>query len=168
MNDELSAYIEDVALFWEKQGLPRIAGRIVALLLVCDPPQRSATQIATELGVSKGSVSSMTRLLLASGTIEAVALPGDRATYFRLTADSLERKFSRRLESMIGFRRLAERGLALMEDTPPEQRARLRRVAALYTFLERELPLLLDKWHAERETLEAFEALEAYVEKEGG
>ena len=149
MDDEQACYIEDVALFWEKQGLPRIAGRIVALLLICEPPQRSATQLAQELGVSKGSVSSMSRLLLASQTIEAVALPGDRATYFRLSPDSFERKLSGRITTMIGFRVLAERGLELLSDTPPAQRERLQKVAALYAFLERELPALLDKWKLE-------------------
>ncbi len=145
----MDCYIEDVALFWEQQGLPRIAGRILALLLICDPPQRSATQLADELGVSKGSVSSMTRLLLGSQTIEAIALPGDRATYFRLSPDSFERKLTRRLTAMIGFRVLAERGLELLWEAPPEQRARLRHVAALYAFLERELPALVEKWRLE-------------------
>lgn len=149
MDSALAAYVEDVALYWEAQGLPRIAGRIVGLLLVCDPPHRSAGELVAELGVSKGSVSSMTRLLLETGTIEVVAVPGERATYYRLTPESLERRFERRVERFASFGELARRGLELLDDQPTERTARLRRVASLYAFLERELPRLLERWHAE-------------------
>ena len=148
--EDTAPWIETVALFWERQGLPRIAGRIVGLLLVCDPPHRSSKQLVEELGASKGSVSAMTRLLLQSGTIEPVAVPGDRATYYQLSPGSVERKLEARLAAMVGFRALAEAGLELLDDAPPERRARLEAVASLYSFLERELPLLLERWRAER------------------
>jgi len=148
---ELARYIEDVALFWERQGLPRIAGRIVGLLMVCDPPHRSAGQLAEELGASKASVSNMTRLLLTGGSIEAVAVPGDRATYYALTPDSLERKLERRVAAMVSFHALAQRGLDLLDGAPPERSARLRRVASLYAFMERELPALLERWRQEQD-----------------
>jgi DNA-binding transcriptional regulator GbsR (MarR family) len=150
VEEPLAQFVEDVALFWEAQGLPRIAGRILGWLLVCDPPHRSSTQLAEELGASKGSVSAMTRLLRASGTIEVVPLPGERATYFQLTPAGLERKFEARIKAMIEFRVLADRGLELLADTPETQQERLREVAALYAFLERELPLLLERWREER------------------
>lgn len=149
MEAELAQYVEDVALFWEQQGLPRIAGRIMGLLLVCDPPWRSASQLADELGASKGSISTMTRLLLASGSIETRALPGDRATYFQLASQGIEHKLERRFASMVAFRALADRGLDLLVDAPEARRERLERVAHLYRFLERELPALLDRWRAE-------------------
>lgn len=147
---ELTAYVEEVALFWEGQGLPRIAGRIVGLLLVCDPPYRTPRQLAEELGASKGSVSAMTRLLLASGTIEVVPIPGERATWYQLSPDSLEQKLERRLTEMVAFRALAERGLTLLEDAPASQRERLETVRSLYAFLERELPALMERWRRER------------------
>jgi hypothetical protein len=143
----LDQFVEDVALFWESQGVPRIAGRIFGLLLICEPPFRSASQIADELGVSKGSVSSMTRLLLETGSIETVAVPGERGRFFGLTPDGLERKLERRVQSMVSFRGLAERGLELVE---PNRGDRLRRVVSLYAFMERELPLLIAKWRAEQ------------------
>lgn len=146
MEDKLAAYVEDVALYYEQQGLPRIGGRILGLLLICDPPHRSARQLAEELCVSKASISSMTRLLLTSGSIEAVALPGDRATYYQLTTDGLEQRFERRLSGIVAFHLLAERGLALLEGEPLERSARLRRIASLYAFLADEIPRLLERW----------------------
>lgn len=153
MDEKLAAYVEEVALFWEGFGMPRIAGRIIGLLLVCDPPHRSAAELEEELGVSKSSVSTMIRLLLASGTLERVALPGDRATYYALAPDSLERKFEGRLASMVGFEALAERGLTLLAGEPCERLERLRLVHAMYGFMAREVPLLLEKWRQERARL---------------
>jgi DNA-binding transcriptional regulator GbsR (MarR family) len=151
MDDELARFVEEAALFWEEQGLPRIAGRILAWLLVCDPPYRSARQLTEELGASKASISTMTRLLQASGTIEVVAIPGERATHFRLTPHTLGRKLERRLQAMVSFLPLARRGLELLADEPPERRERLEEVASMYAFLARELPALLERWRAERD-----------------
>lgn len=149
MNRALAHYVEDVALHWEPYGLPRIAGRILGLLMVCDPPYRSSRQLVDELGASKGSISAMTRMLLAAGSLEVVAVPGERATYYRLARDGFERKLERRVESMVAFRRLAERGLALLADAPPERSEHLREVVSLYAFLERELPALFERWREE-------------------
>ena len=146
MDTQLAQYVEEVALFWEQQGLPRIAGRILGLLMVCDPPHRSARQIAEQLSVSKGSVSTMVRLLLASGSIEVVAIPGERATHYRLSPDSIEQKLERRLQAMVGFQGLADRGLALLADAPDAQRERLLHIRDLYAFLGEELPLLIARW----------------------
>ena len=151
MEEELAHYVEEVALHWEQYGLPRIAGRILGLLMVCDPPHRSATQLARELGVSKGSISAMTRLLLAAGSIEATAVPGDRATYYRVVVDGFEQRFERKVAFMVGFRDIAERGIALLADAPPERSQKLRELAAMYAFLERELPALFERWRRERD-----------------
>ena len=137
---ELAQYIEEVAVHMEQHGLPRIAGRIMGLLMVCDPPYRSQRQLVAEIGASKGSVSTMLRLLLAAGTLEVVAVPGDRATHYRLVRDSFQKRFEQKISAMTGFWSLAERGLALMPDAPPERTAYLRELAAMCAFLERELP----------------------------
>ena len=91
----------------------------------------------------------MTRLLLASESVETTAFPGDRATYYRLTPDSLDRKLERRLTMMMRFRALADRGVELLSDEPAERSARLRRVASLYGFIEREVPRLIQRWREE-------------------
>ncbi|MCB9742741.1 MAG: MarR family transcriptional regulator [Alphaproteobacteria bacterium] len=149
MQPEIATWVEDVALFWEAQGLPRIAGRILGWLMICEPPHRTPAQLAEELGASKSSISTMTRLLEASGTIERVAVPGERASYFALTPEGLERKFTVRVAAMTGFVALADAGLALA----PGATARLEVVRAMYAFIEREMPALLERWQAERAQL---------------
>ncbi len=151
--EERTAYIEDFALHFEQSGLPRIAGRILGLLMICDPPHRSATELAEELQASKGSVSTMTRFLVSAGLLERASIPGARANYFQFALDGFEHLFAQKMQQLVSFTPLSKRGLALLAGKPPQQRARLLEMAALYTFYEREMPLLLDKWHQERESI---------------
>ena len=45
---------------------------------------------------------------------------------------------------------LAEQGLELLADEPAERRERLQEMRDFYAFFEEELPVLLDRWEAER------------------
>ena len=50
---------------------------------------------------------------------------------------------------MVGFRQLAEEGVALLEGAPSGRRERLERVSRMYAFMEREMGLMLERWRAE-------------------
>lgn len=148
--ESLMAFVEEVALFFEQAGMPRIAGRILGYLLVCEPPYRSAAELADELGVSRGSVSTMSRMLREAGLVAPAPLPGERATYLQISDDGFERVFERQIHQVAAFTALADRGLALLSDEPPERSRRLRSMRAIYAFYEREMPALLERWRQER------------------
>lgn len=151
----LERYVEDLAVFFERSGLPRIAGRILALLLVCDPPHRAASEFVDELGASKASVSNMLRLLETIGLIERVGVPGERASRYSLGKDGFEKKFEMSTRALVGFSPLAARGFELLAPAGDARKARLREMAALYAFWEREMPKLLERWRTERADLVA-------------
>lgn len=67
-------------------GLPRSAGEIFGLLYT-SPRPLSHHQILTALGISKGSVSTGTRQLMAWGAIRRTWIPGDRRDYFESVDD---------------------------------------------------------------------------------
>ncbi|HYF62461.1 MAG TPA: MarR family transcriptional regulator, partial [Herpetosiphonaceae bacterium] len=83
---EQMEFVERVALTYERSGLPRIAGRILGWLLICDPPAQTAGELAAALGASKGSISTMTRMLVSMGLIEHTSKRGDRRDYFHIPA----------------------------------------------------------------------------------
>ena len=62
MDTKTAGFIERMGLAFESDGLPRIAGRIFGLLLLSEDC-RSLDELAAELKVSKGSVSTNARLL---------------------------------------------------------------------------------------------------------
>jgi DNA-binding transcriptional regulator GbsR (MarR family) len=85
-NPAVATFIEQTALALEADGLPRIGGRIFALLMVSGT-ERSLDDIAASLGVSKASASINARLLEQRGVIEKVGKAGDRRDYYRIVPD---------------------------------------------------------------------------------
>jgi DNA-binding transcriptional regulator GbsR (MarR family) len=143
-------FVEDVALFFEEMGFPRMAGRILGWLLICDPPEQSAGQLAGVLQASKGSLSTMTRLLIQIGLVERVGLPGERRDHFRIRPGAWPQLLRVQTQVMTGLHQVVERGLGMLADEDPERRRRLEEAHDLYAFLERELPRLLQQWEQER------------------
>ena len=151
---QLDHFIEEFSLTLEKSGLPRMAGRIMALLLICDPPHQNSAEIAERLHASRGSISSMTRLLVHAGIIQRLTLPKKRSIYFQIKPDTLITMIQAQDALVSELRRLAEEGLELLADAPLKQRERLELVEDLYGFFEREMPKLFDRWVAERKEKE--------------
>lgn len=81
--DAKDDFVEQFGLVMQAEGFPRIAGRLLGLFVLEGGPLGSA-DLAERLSVSRGSVSTNTRLLEELGAIERVALPGARGDFFRL------------------------------------------------------------------------------------
>src|SRR5579883_2267005 len=118
-------FVETVGLAFEQVGLPRMAGRILGWLLIANPPYQSPGELATVLQASKGSISTMTRLLAQLGLIERTSLPGRRRDYFRIKPNAWAELTKQRMMQIKTFRELAEHGLTLMDDEAPHLRQRL-------------------------------------------
>jgi DNA-binding transcriptional regulator GbsR (MarR family) len=142
-------YVEQWGLLFEQSGLPRMAGRVLGWLLVCDPAEQTASQILEALSASKGSMSTTLRLLERFGLCERVGQPGDRRTYFRIAPGAFTRMMEDKLQSVSTWRELAERGLALLPAGEAGRADRLAAVRDFYAFLEREFPALLRRWREE-------------------
>jgi len=67
MNDnqqvEEKRFVEEVGIFFEQSSLPRMAGRILGWLMISNPPHQTTGELTQALLASKGSISTMTRLL---------------------------------------------------------------------------------------------------------
>jgi len=140
-------FIEGFARLMESRGIPRAAGRIFSFLQVSDPPEQTAAQIATALGISLGTVSSMTRLLMQAGWVERISRRGERQARYRSSAGMMSLTVDGVMEPTRRARELTQRGLDLMADRPSGDRARLTELNAVYSFFEEWLPMLLEQWH---------------------
>lgn len=146
---ELKHFVEDVGLFFEQSGLPRMAGRVLGWLLISDPPHQSMNELVAALSASKASISNTTRLLIQIGLIERISLPDYRYDHFRIKPGAWYRLTKKQLTLLSVFHQLAERGLDLLDDQEPSLKTRLEEMRDLYAFFERELPLLLERWERE-------------------
>lgn len=143
-------FVEEVAIAFEQAGLPRMAGRILGWLLICDPPEQSSTELAAVLHASKGSISSATRLLLPSGLVQRRSHPGERRDYFAIRPEAWAALVRTRLAEVVSFRELTARGLDLLNEAPKERRERLEEVHELYAWLAHEMPELWQRWEERR------------------
>lgn len=140
--DELH-FIEDIGLFFEQMGMPRMAGRILGVLLISDPPAQSITDLSDKLQASKSSVSIMARLLSENGLIERVASPIPRRDYYRFKPGGWIRYMRQWLGLMSALHEITERGMALIQDKPDELKTRLLEAHDVFSSIEQEFPAIL-------------------------
>ncbi|MBC8429417.1 MAG: MarR family transcriptional regulator [Dehalococcoidia bacterium] len=153
MNDirqlEEKHFVEEFGIVFEQSGMPRMAGRILGWLLLSDPPLQSIDELTEALAASKGSISTMTRLLIRIGLIERLSLPGVRRDYFRIKPGAWHQLIKQSVDQLTAVRQLAERGLWLVQGKAPLTRQWLEDMRDMYIFFEREFPALLDRWAKE-------------------
>lgn len=144
--EQAQNFVEDFALMYEQGGGPRIAGKIVAWLLVCEPAQQDAEELAEALQASKASISTMTRYLIDRGLVERCASPGSRRVQYRIRPGVWSHLMRERLRGVGAMRTLAERAVSVVRERSPAQRARAEEMATFFAWWERELPGLFERW----------------------
>ena len=142
-------YVEDFGLLFGQFGLSRMLGRVLGVLMISDPPERSAEELAEALGVSRGSISQTTRSLIQMGLVQRWSRPGERKDYFRVKPGAWHEIMRREMEALGGFRETAERGLALLDSEDPDARRSLEEMRDFYAYWEKEMPVVLERWERE-------------------
>jgi DNA-binding transcriptional regulator GbsR (MarR family) len=141
-------FIEDTSLYFEQMGLPRMAGRVLGVLLICDPPAQSLTDLCEILQASKSSISTTTRLLSEMGLIERAASPVPRQVYFQFRPGGWIVFIRQRLKLWASLHQIAERGLDLLEGRDAAARERLQEAHDMFSLIEENLPTLLARVEA--------------------
>ncbi len=145
----LKHFVEDVSLHLEQMGLPRMAGRILGVLLIANPPEQSITDLVEVLRASKSAVSTSTRLLSEMGLIERAPAPLPRQIAFRFKPGGWLAFVRMQLKLMASLHQVAEQGLGVLQSESPELRERLQEAHDLFSRIEEEMPALLE--HIEKE-----------------
>ncbi len=148
VEDEIR-FADAMGLLCEDAGLPRITGRLLGWLLVCEPAHQSLGDLTAALGISKASASTATRFLVHIGLVERTILPGDRRDYFQVAGDAWAKFFRRRMSMVSALKRVAERGLEMLNGAPAARRGRLEQMHRLYAFLDEAMPALIDQFETQ-------------------
>lgn len=129
---EILRWVERVAAFFHDQyGLPPITGRILGWLMIADPPEQSAAEIATAIGASRASLTTNMRLLTATGLVRRRPRVGTRTASYRVEDDAWEEVIRRRFATLKGFLEITEDGLALV-GRDSKRAARIRAAHDIY------------------------------------
>ena len=145
-----SEFVEEMGQFLGSLGMTPMAGRMWGYLLICDPAEQTAAQIADALQASRGSVSGTARLLAGPGLIRRTTKPGDRREYFSAPAEALDSMLASAGAIYRQMRAIAERGLESVAGRSTESRARLQEFHDVMAFVEQEVPRLVGEFLRDR------------------
>lgn len=147
LSAETQRFVESMGVYFERYALPRIGGRLLGLLLVADRAL-SLDDLASILSVSRASVSTNMRLILAIGLGELVTHPGDRRDYYQFSHDAWERSVLIDMEGVRALRKLAERGLEAIESSDNVAREHLDTMIEFTDLVLTERQNTLERWRA--------------------
>jgi hypothetical protein len=149
LTPQQSAFIEEMGQFLGGYGMTPMAGRMWGWLLLCDPPEQTAAQIADALGASRGSISGTARILVSAGFIRRTTKRGDRREYFSSPPEALDSMLLSAGAIYRQLRQIAERGLGAAGDAAGP-RARMQEFYDVISFIESELPRTIERFFRER------------------
>lgn len=139
-----SDFIERMGLIAQGEGMPRSAGRMLALLIWDGEPLAFA-DLAETLQISRGNVSSSARLLEERGFVRRVSRPGERQDYFQIAPNAfLSMLNATRVRIDTARGELQE----VLEALPPQAegpRTRLTEYAGFYEAIASGLLIAIDR-----------------------
>lgn len=116
LDDKTVTFIERFSLLINERGLSRSTGKVLGLLLVCEPVYQSAEGIQGQLALSVGSVSSALQLLQRLGLVQKRTFPTDRRLYYELAPDCWQKLIDTSRRQMSRGVALADEGLLLAKN----------------------------------------------------
>jgi DNA-binding transcriptional regulator GbsR (MarR family) len=145
-----SSFVEEMGQFLGSIGMTPMSGRMWGWLLICEPQEQTAAQIAEALQASRGAISGTARLLASAGMIRRSTRGGDRREYFSAPPGGLETLLRSAGAMYHRLGEIAERGLAAIADHTPSSRARLEEFRDVMSFVEVEVPILVAEFVEKR------------------
>ncbi len=149
-SDPLHDYVDRLGMWFEQIGMQPLVGRLLAWLIVCQPPQQSSKDLAGALGASPGAISTTAKVLIQMSMIERVRVRGDRKTYFRVVPEVWTQRVRSEMELTVHLRQIAEEGLDVLNRVGHETDSRLEELREMAAFFEREFPAMIERWEASR------------------
>jgi DNA-binding transcriptional regulator GbsR (MarR family) len=146
--DKLS-YIEEFGLYFEKLGLTRMSGRIFGYLIVNGKENNAFEEFQQVLQASKGSISGTLKMLVNTGFVQPVSLPGDRKTYYRVSQQEIARMMDAKILEFIAFSKILEKGLQLRQAND-DVSDWIRQTSAFYQWASNEVDAIVKKWERDK------------------
>jgi len=138
-------FIESMGLVYQADNLPRIAGRIIGLLMVTDD-LFTLQELADALEVSRGSISTNTRLLEQFGMTERVARSGERQSYYRLTDDPYSKVMRGAGQRLRKARDIVNNALKKIPKTNKGAQKNLKEISRFYDITVKGIDDIVDEY----------------------
>ena len=138
--------IEKFGVYYKKTGHQPMVGRLMAYLMLAEPPQKTFEEIVEFLVSSKSAVSNTLNMLMYMGIVDYVKITGDRKRYFRLNQNAWNTMFEAQIQELSNLRGLVQEILNLRSDQYPELNQEISDFNSLLQLYEMEFPDILNQW----------------------
>ncbi len=149
----VAEFVEHLGVLYEAAGMPRIAARVLALLLADEDGRMTAEQIGTALSVSPAAVSAATTYLVHAGVTRKEREPGGRRTVHALLADDWYGIMLNRDKILGTTKALMHEGLQAVGGRGSHAGQRLWLSEELFAFLETEMAKVYLRWEDRKREL---------------
>ncbi len=143
-------FVENMARLLADWGFPRMAGRIVFVLMAAEESSLSASELAERLGVSPAAISGAVRYLTHLNMVVRESIPGERRDRYRLVDDSWYEVTVAKMTLIKTLADMADLGAAAAGGPDTLAGARLGGMRDFYQWVQENLPDLLRQWAKEK------------------
>ena len=150
MRAEEQQFVDRWSAILALEGLPPVAGRLWAWLLVCEPEDQTVEEIREAIGASRGAISGAVRMLEPSGLIIRSKRRGDRREYWRTSPDAMVHSLEAKERQTRPSLNALDAAIAALADRPDASLARLRETQHLYSMLIDTFPRLITQFNEDR------------------
>lgn len=149
LSPEVQRFIDGIGGYFTQYGLPRVAGRIMGLVMVADRPL-TLDDMASALGVSRASISTNIRIIEAVGFVEQVNVPKDRRDYYQFSGNPWEGRLRAGIAQLHAIEPIARRGLAALQEEDELARSHIEDLLDFCEFLAEEERGTIQRWREYR------------------
>lgn len=146
----LRELVEQLGRLLADWGLPRMAARVIFVLMTADEPSLTAGELAARLGVSPAAISGAVRYLTQIHMVARDVVAGSRRDRYRLADDSWYEVTLEKMTLVATLADLARSGVVAAGGQATPAGARLAGMRDFYDFVQAELPALLGRWAARK------------------
>jgi predicted transcriptional regulator len=139
-------FIEHFAMTFGELGFPRMAARVLFVIMCAEEEALTAAQIAERLGISPAAVSGAVRYLMQIQMLRREPVPGSRRDRYSLPSDAWYEVSALKGTAFRMFSKLAAEGVNALGGDSTGPGARLAQMRDYFEFIHQEMPSLLDRW----------------------
>jgi len=142
----MRTFVEQMARMLADWGFPRMAGRVLFVMMGADEPALTAGELAERLGVSPAAISGAVRYLIHINMVAREPVPGSRRDRYRLVDDSFYEVTIAKMTLIKTLADIADAGVTAAGGPNTTAGARLANMRDFYVFTQESLPSILDEW----------------------
>ncbi|WP_280425092.1 GbsR/MarR family transcriptional regulator [Nocardia carnea] len=141
----IAGFRERFAQIMVESGMPRMAARVFAALMVTDSGRLSAAELAEQLGVGAPAISGAVKYLVQVRLVERGREPGSRRDFCRIHEHTWSHYITRSTPVLTQVQAGADEGTTLLDPDSPAGR-RLDETSRFFAFLRAEIEQSMTKW----------------------